>query len=711
MIRRLVRTAVLAPLLGVLLVAQAGIAAESLTVEGAPADSGYNVGTLATIRATLTDPSGDVGRYVVFAEIQYVGTTATVNVQMDRQPEAPQADASGEKPGNGTGVAHFETSWPIPADAPTGLYSVALQVEDGGAHQVVMKKKVRGFAVYKKLVQISRLELDRTFYVAGDPIQCQVALENLTGVDLKGLRIEFSNSNYPWISLFSGEKSLAGRETENPALALKVLRDDLTLPAGGQVTLPMMPAGTATFLQGQQVAVMGAGGPARHEEVPSPETDQYTVAVWNHDRTVLYDVGFTRPAIIRTATRDLPKPYSLSFTHRYNSDIDFTKYREFYAPGETSAEITIDHKRTLYRPGDKVAIHATEKNHPGNVTPVWNAKIKGPGGREWDVPGGSVGGYTPTGETLHFDWELWTVPGDARPGVYSITLNRPSGRGGEPPAAQVKTEFAVNNLPISLLVFCPHEDDDWSYAGLIRAAVEAGVPVEVVIFTGGDVGACERYYSKACGPNEAREFGMVRMEESAEAMEHIGLTRDHLSIMGLPDGGSGEIWFHHIKVSDPFLSIYLATDHAPYENIPKPNLPYARDAVIELTKQIITQFHPAMIATAHPDERHVDHRTANWFVIKACQELLAQKAIDPATVILADEAYGAGGYKPAPYRYERAPVFLSGEAAALKQEASWIYQSQDGNLSEGMRKTFDELPRQEVHFRIVDWQEHAGWNE
>jgi LmbE family N-acetylglucosaminyl deacetylase len=293
--------------------------------------------------------------------------------------------------------------------------------------------------------------------------------------------------------------------------------------------------------------------------------------------------------------------------------------------------------------------------------------------------------------------------------VYSVTVIT---SGNDPGShAQTTMEVAVNHLPNSLLVFCPHEDDEHAYAGLIRAAVEAGIPVRVVIFTGGDVGACERYYSKGCGPNEAREFGMVRMEESAEALEHIGLTRDKLSFMGLPDGGSGEIWFHHIKVSDPFLSIYLATDHAPYENILQPNLPYARDAVISLTKQIITGFHPAMIALSHPDERHVDHRTANWFVIKACQALLAERQIDPATIILADQVYGAGGFKAAPYKYEPAPVFLSGEAAALKQEMSWIYQSQDGNLSEGMKKSFAELPRQEMHYRIVDWQEHAGWNE
>jgi LmbE family N-acetylglucosaminyl deacetylase len=235
--------------------------------------------------------------------------------------------------------------------------------------------------------------------------------------------------------------------------------------------------------------------------------------------------------------------------------------------------------------------------------------------------------------------------------------------------------------------------------------------VGAVILTGGDVGVCERYYDKPCSPNEAREFGKVRMEEAAEALEHIGLTRDKLTILGLPDGGSGAIWSEHKKSADPFLSIYLACDHAPYDNVYKPNLPYARDAVLEAIKQIILNFHPAMIALPHPDERHVDHRTTNWFVVKACQELLKEKLLDPQTVVLADEAYGSGGFKPAPYKYESYVVHVSGEAAALKQEMGWIYQSQDGNLSEGERKTFSDLPREEKHLRIVDWQEHEGWNE
>ena len=672
--------------------------AEPLTIEGAPTDTGFSVGTPAGIRATLKGVTGDPSRYAVFAEIQYVGTTAKSSFQLDRV-------------GNVTdGEAHYEGGWPIPSDAPTGVYSVKIQVEDRKVRKVVATQELRGFAAYRKLVSIANVRLDKTFYIVGEPIQCEVAIQNLTAQAISGVRVEFSNANYPWISTFSGETSLSGRQQENPQLGLKVLRDNLTLPAQGEVRIPMMPAGTAQFLQGQMVALLGAGGPARNAKEPPPEVDQYTVAVWNADRTVLFDVQSTKPAIIRTATADLPKPYSnLAYTHPYNSDIDFARYREFYAPGEVSSVIRLDRSHTMFRAGDILAVKGTLSN-PG--TEAWSglelrAVVSDASGKQLHEAALASGLNLPPGKSQDLRGEAWTLPASLAPGTYSLKLSLASA--GDGVKAKLASDFAVNALPASVLVVVPHEDDEHSYAGLIRGAVEAGIPVRVIIMTGGDVGECERYYFKPCGPNEAREFGLVRMEESAEALEHIGLARDMLSVLGLPDGGLGEIWFHHIKI--PYLSVHLASDHAPYTNAVKPNLLFSREAVLAELEQLMEEFHPALIATAHPDERHVDHRTTNWFVVKACRELLSKKELSPDTVILAAEAYGAGGSKPAPYQYEKAPVYLSGEAAALKQEMSWIYQSQDGNLDEGAKKTWRELPREEMHYRIVGWQEHAGWNE
>jgi LmbE family N-acetylglucosaminyl deacetylase len=683
-----------------LLLAPVILSAETLTVEGAPSDSGFNVGTAAGLHATLKGVTGDPSRYAVFAEIQFIGTTAVASVQLDRQGELKD------------GEVDYEGGWPIPSDAPTGVYSVKIQVENRKQHKIVAVQELRGFAAYRKLVNITNVRLDKTFYTVGDPIQCEVEIQNLTGHAMSDLRVEFSNANYPWISSFSGETPLAGQQQENLQLGLKVLREHLALPAQGEATIPMMPAGRAQFLQGTMVAMLGAGGPARQAKEPPPEVDQYTVAVWNADRTVLYDMQFSKPAIIRPWSSVLPKPYSnLGYTHPYNSDIDYTQYRRFYPPREISPVIRLDHAHSMFRPSDPFTVKGVLEN-PGPEP--WTemelrAVVSDAGGKELHRVALASGLDLPPGKAQAFQADAWTIPASWAPGTYRLKLSLVGHDGA--PKAEIATDFAVNTLPASVMVVAPHEDDEHSYAGLIRAAVEAGVPVHVVILTGGDVGECERYYFKPCGPNEAREFGMVRMEESAEALEHLGLARDKLSILGLPDGGSGEIWFHHIKITDPYLSVYLASDHAPYTNVIKPNLLYARDAVIAELKQLIAEIHPALIATAHPDERHVDHRVTNWLVVKACQELLREKEISPATIVLADQAYGAGGYKAAPYQYEKAPVFLSGEAAALKQEMSWIYQSQDGNLAEGAKKNYEELPREEMHYRIVDWQEHEGWNE
>ena len=667
--------------------------AETISIVGGPSDVGYNAGSVANLYARVKgvrQPT-DNHRDVVYADIQYVGTTAVASVEME---------AKGEPGLEGT---RFEAGWPIPADAPTGLYSVTVRVEEKSSGKTRASEKLRGFTVYRKFARIVSVKLDKTFYDVGEPIQSEVTVENLTDRDLSGLRVEFSNANYPWIATYAPGKK---PEEVNPELALRTLRDGLTIPARGTVTIPMMSAGTAAFLQGQQVAVLGAGGPARHFKTPPPEVDHYTVALWDSGRSVLYDMQFSPFAVVRSPGSDPRKPYSYNFTHPYNSDIDFTKYREFYPPGEMSPLVQLARNKTLYRPGDNVELTATQRNFKKDkaLPGLPHVEITDSNGKT--IYSADFGDQIVAETTTS---RVWTVPKDAQPGLYKVALSYLGAH--ETPVGSSSLEIAVNELPSSILVFCPHEDDEHAYAGLIRAAVEARIPIHVIVFTGGDVGACERYYSKPCGPNEAREFGMVRMEETSEALEHIGLARDKLTFLGLPDGGSEEIWFRHQTSSNPFFSVYLAVDHAPYENILKPNLPYARDAVIETVKELITEYKPALIALPHPDERHVDHRTATWFVVKAADEMLKTHNLDPATVIWADMAYGSGGYKPAPYHFEPLKIYLSGEAAALKEEMGWLYQSQDGNINEGMRKTFREIPREEDHLRITDWQEHEGWND
>ena len=372
-----------------------------ITIEGGPMETGFNSGTFAYIHAAVRGLAGQSKRYVVFAEIKYYGTTSATSVEMDRLPES--------KPGE----EDFQVGWPIPPQAPTGLYTLTLHVDDRIDHVPEVTKKVRGFVVYKKQVRILRVTLDKTIYNVGDPIKCEVGLENLSDVDMKGLRVEFSNANYPWISLFSQ----AGHE--NPDLALKVLRDHLDIAPGSSVTIPMMTSGTAAFLQGKQRDVMGSGiSLPGGEKNPPPEIDMYTVALWNADRTKLYDMQFTAPAIVRAWDRDLPKPYSRDFTHPYNSFIDFAKYREFYAPGQISAALRVDPAHTLYRPGDTVKIAATLKNPEQEA---WSgaslqARIMNSTGKEV-YSGTLLGGINlAPGATQKVAADAWAIPSTGDPG-------------------------------------------------------------------------------------------------------------------------------------------------------------------------------------------------------------------------------------------------------------------------------------------------------
>ena len=76
-----------------------------------------------------------------------------------------------------------------------------------------------------------------------------------------------------------------------------------------------------------------------------------------------------------------------------------------------------------------------------------------------------------------------------------------------------------------------------------------------------------------------------------------------------------------------------------------------------------------------------------------------------------------------PYHYEKTEFYVSGEVAKLGQEASWYYQTQDGNHQQAEIVAYDKLARDASpphfgqyhwpypHYRILDWQQHAGWND
>jgi LmbE family N-acetylglucosaminyl deacetylase len=636
----------------------------------------YNTGSEVRLKVFLS-PS-ERPRSVPFdvsANLRYAGEKEFLE---DRNVEI----ASYVNPAAKGTATDYHTLWKIPGEARTGRYEVDLALSDSQSHKVLLvAPRVASFSVYRKLVKIERIQLDRTFYTPGDSVACKVELRNLTGHTLSNLRVEFSERYWPWTA----------QTSERTGVDVVTIGEALSLPASGEQEL-----------QSAKAAVT--------KQVQQPSVQQYAVVVWDQDRANIYDIAFSPLVFIHPPGVTEPKAYPLQYVFPNLDTVDTTSYRHFYPPGLESAGIHINREHTMCPLGSEVTFRFSARNptrEPWRGVTI-RARLLDPADKELTAKQVAVGvDLDPGGSTLAEETKF-ALPPDQN-GIFraQVEVNDTAGE----TLATGELELAVNRLPHSILIFCAHPDDEGAHAGIIRAAVENHIPIHVVYFTCGDSGSCDRYYDHSCGPAEALNFGALRMEEARRSLGHLGVPRENICFLGLPDGGSGQIWYEHVEPSNPYLSVLLASEHAPYDDVAQPNLPYARHAVVEAAKQFIREFHPEVIYTGHPDERHVDHRTNNWFVVKALQELLREGVVRPDLTLLTDQVYGPGPQAHAPYHYQKHVLSVSGEAMALAQEAQWFYQSQSGNRALGRLHTFDQLRREEVHWQILDWKDHEGWNE
>ncbi len=634
----------------------------------------YNVGSEVLMRL-VPAPGASVPSNISFsATVRYEGDSRV----MYATPSS-QVWACSEGPAKGS----YSTLWRIPADARTGRYEIDLLGYDRISRRVSFKIPGAGsFAVYRKLVKIERISLGKTFYVTGDHVECDITLKNLTHQPLNGLRVEFSNRYWPWI---------AG-PAQQAAASIVTLNKDLSLAAGAERNIHSNDAAVAST-------------------VDQPTIHQYGVVVWDHDRKDVLDIAFSNLVLIRPPGVTSPEPYPLQYTYPELSKVDTKAYRHFCPPGLDAGAIQFDTSHTMFMPGQDAAIHFSIQN-PG--TESWKqvtatALLLDPDGKpiqkkvvasRLDISAGSA----PTQRSVTF-----ALPA-GRPGLYraEVVLNDSAGNA----VAENDLELGVNPLPKSILIFCAHEDDEGGWAGLTRAAIENHIPIHFVYFTSGDAGSCDLYYEHSCNPAEALNFGTLRMEETRAVLGHMGVPKDDIFFLGMPDGGSGEIWYHHPDPAHPYLSVLLASDHTPYPNVFQPNLPYARESVVRAVKKLLKAFHPEAVVTAHPPaEGHIDHVVNNYFVVKALQEMVRARELSPQSIKLyVDRVYDPKTIPPTPYHYSEHVLFVSGEVMALHQEAGWYYQSQGGNRAEGQIRDFNQLPRRIVYRQVLDWNEHQGWN-
>jgi len=637
----------------------------------------YNVGSEVRLRIVLpTSHELTLAPLDVVAFVRYAGEDRPVNKDgttiVSNLSLASEASAVG-----------YRTLWEIPIEARTGRYEIDLVARDSKTHEEVLNApRAASFAVHRKLVEIDRIQLNKASYAPGDVVACRVSLHNLTDHRLEGLRVEFSDRYWPWIA---GPAELA-------AASIVTLTDRLSFLPKGEEQLSSEHAGVAKAVS----------GPAIH---------QYGVVVWDRDRKTVYDIAFSPLIFINPPRVDAPKPYPGQYIYPKLDAVNTSIYRQFHPGQFGSGAIQFDAGHTMFESGAEATVRFSIVN-PTDST--WRrvsvrGRLVGPNEKEHakQVVAEQVD-LNPHSAPLEEEVKF-SLPQDES-GLYRAQVEI-TDASGQLLAANA-LELGVNPLPKSVLLFCAHEDDDGTQMGMIRAAVENHIPLHVVYLTSGDAGACDRYYEHSCGPAEALNFGALRMEEARAALGHLGVPPENILFLGLPDGGSGKIWYDHPRLSDPYLSVLLASDHAPYDGLFRPNLPFAREAVVEAVEEIIKKFQPEVVFTSHPPaEGHIDHIVNNYFVVKALQQLLREGAIPANLEVRVDRIFDPKSHPATPYHYEDHLFHVSGEAMALAQEAGWYYQSQGGNRAQGNLRTWDQLPRSEGYRKMLDWKEHDGWNE
>lgn len=660
---------VLVTLLGVTARAQSNIKAFTNNID-------YNAGSAVQLK--IVDASSGAllpSSIEVKATIRYAGDKNLLRNQV-----APgRASASPE----GAHQSGYHLLWQIPSDARTGRYLVDLVgVDTKSHHQVFSLEGAASFVVYRKLVHVEFLKLDKTFYTSGDPVSAEFTIANVSHRTLSGLRVEFSNRYWPWIA--------------GPADAAKAsvvtIEPNLNLPAGGKKTFH-------------------AAGVETADNVKQPSTRQYGVVVWDHARKTVLDISFSPLAIVQPPGITEPKPFSGWYMYPTLNAVNTESYRRFYPVGLESPAIQFDRSHTMFPTGGKVEAKFTVKNP---TVETWKGisirtRVIDPSGNQLsqETEAGPIDlGPEASYSQLHTSFPTAL---DAA-GLYLVKAEVLSATGSV--LATETLELGVNPLPKSILIFCAHEDDEGGYSGLTRAAIENHIPIHYVYFTSGDAGSCDVYYQHSCSPADALNFGAIRMDEVRASLGHLGVPREDILFIGLPDGGSGMIWYDHLKPTDPFLDPLLATDHAPYEGLIEPNLPYAREAVVETAKGLIKKFQPEIIATPHPGSvGHIDHIVNNYFVVKALESLAREGAVPANLPVLVNPVRDPNTQPYTPYHYQNDVFFISGDVAALAQEARWFYMSQGGSRAEGGITPYDKLPRSETFRQLLDWNEHEGWND
>lgn len=215
------------------------------------------------------------------------------------------------------GGSAYQPLWTIPSDARTGRYLVDFVPAVGGQAQ-----RTASFAVHRQLVKVISVDLDKTFYTAGDAINPRIVVKNLSSQTLKDIQVEFEPYTYPWIA----------PEPDEPPLWKYIVARSLSLAPGEEKEFGVTKATVAQV---------------EHDQ---PEALYYCVVIRNsRNQDRIYDLAFALPAFTVPPNKFLPKQYPFLYLYWHLSEVPKSEsYRHFYPPEFVSDVVNFDTRHTMF---------------------------------------------------------------------------------------------------------------------------------------------------------------------------------------------------------------------------------------------------------------------------------------------------------------------------------------------------------------------------
>ena len=167
-----------------------------------------------------------------------------------------------------------------------------------------------------------------------------------------------------------------------------------------------------------------------------------------------------------------------------------------------------------------------------------------------------------------------------------------------------------------MLLIVPHQDDELLLAaGVIVRAVRQGLPLHVCMVTNGDYGCADH------------TVGHLRLRETLNGLEYLGLSPDNVTFLGYADTGMPESESFLCKLWAAEDDDALVPSHCGTETYALPDKPswhkqrfgteasYCRRSLREDLRTLLDELNPDTIFTTALNDLHGDHSALCRFVL------------------------------------------------------------------------------------------------